>query len=515
MFLHKMACKNLPLPNRRIRRQWKAVLGDVFHLMDRIKISPKHDCQKAYMRALMDAIFVFNQESFAEVCEKLKISGFTESDINDKLYYNPKFFLKPVERFVPPPDILYWRVRSVFVIFGHRKDLKTGVALFRNKKMWVQAQNILDDIEIGYYSDPPGVDFYHYIVNEDGAIKTDKHGIKLLRCTRGTNSVENTHRQYSTTFRFRAGCEFADCLLGDRRHRQNEKIARALFKGHPDIGHYDTFLIDKLQNLLERNHKKRLYDSWVNASDFNETEESFCMVALHSKELADALAKIEIGEDIQKGYSKDVRFLCERMGVKAPFLPIHGKDEFKLFWSIVHTATSSFNAQAMALNWMAHVNGKTIFPKLPAHLTLYLRRHEHNRRIRRAAADMKAAVAQLNKVNQHLDPLDDDDNSDQPTNIPNKDTSPLPSSPPKKGARLNPQRAVAPPVYPTYAPAAYLLPTIPFFVGTTNVTDVQVSTTTKRKRKDPTCRHCKNPLMLCSGANVGACIHMSFQIGGS
>ena len=64
------------------------------------------------------------------------------------------------------------------------------------------------------------------------------------------------------------------------------------------------------------------------------------------------------------------------------------------------------------------------------------------------------------------------------------------------------------PLYTKYARAACLLPAIPFFVGTTNVTNVTVSTTTKWKQKDPTCCRCKNPLMLCSGANVGACIHI-------
>ena len=528
-FIHHMLCKQLPLPNHRIRRRWKAVLGDIFHLMDRIKISPQHDCRKAFLRALMDAIFVFNPESFADVCEKLRSGGWTELDIEDKLFYNPKFFLKRVERFVPPPDILYWRVRSVFVVFGDRKDSKTNVPLFRNKKMWDQAQNILNDIEMGYYSDPPGVDFYHYIVKDDGTVKTDKYGIKLLRCTRGTNSVENTHRQYSTTFRFRAGCELADCLLGERRHRQNEKIARALFDGHPDIGHFDTFLIDKLQNLLERNHKKSLYDSWVNASDFKQTEESFSMVALHNKELADALANIEIDEDIQKGYSKDLRFLCERMGVKVPFLPVHGEDECKLFWSLLHNATSSFNPQMAALKWMEHINGKTIFPKLPAHLTNYLRKHERNRRIRRAASDMKAQTAQLRGVNKELNPFIDSD-SDRPSNLADEDAgtpddpplnfdhddastpaaesaTPMPS--PRKRVPFHPQRAVAPPRQPVYAPGAYLLPTLPFFVGTTNVRDVQVGTGTTKRRKDRTCLSCMYPWYLCPGASQGrnACIH--------
>ncbi len=114
-FYSEMECDDLPLPaNRNIRRRWKAVLGDLFHVMDRIKISPKHDCRKAYFRALMDAFFQFNPETFANVCDKLKAGGWTDADIEHTLYYNPKFFLRRVERSVPPPDILYWRVRAVF-----------------------------------------------------------------------------------------------------------------------------------------------------------------------------------------------------------------------------------------------------------------------------------------------------------------------------------------------------------------------------------------------------------------
>ncbi len=92
----------------------------------------------------MDAFFQFNPETFANVCDKLKAGGWTDADIEHTLYYNPKFFLQRVERSVPPPDILYWRVRAVFVTFGYCEDAKTKAPLFQNKRMWSPAKQILD-----------------------------------------------------------------------------------------------------------------------------------------------------------------------------------------------------------------------------------------------------------------------------------------------------------------------------------------------------------------------------------
>ncbi len=264
--------------------------------------------------------------------------------------------------------------------------------------MWSRAKQILDEIECGHYSDPPGTEFYSYIVNDDGSIKTDKYGIKLLRSSRGTNSVENTHRQYSTTFRFRAGIEMADCLLGERRHRQNQGIACERFESYPDVGHFDTWLIDRLQNLLEHNHGKQLYDDWISASDFIKTPESFNMVALHNEELATALKNVKLKEGVTPLYTDDMKYLCKAMGTDVPFLPVHGKKEYKLFARLVlYSDNNTFDEQAMALKWMEFVDGVEVFPKLPAHLRMHLQRYDHNRRVRRATREMKTMVEQLRR----------------------------------------------------------------------------------------------------------------------
>ncbi len=47
----------------------------------------------------------------------LKVEGLTEQSIEAMLYYNNKFFTLKVDQNVPEPSKLYWRVRSVFVVF--------------------------------------------------------------------------------------------------------------------------------------------------------------------------------------------------------------------------------------------------------------------------------------------------------------------------------------------------------------------------------------------------------------
>jgi hypothetical protein len=107
-------------------------------------------------------------------------------------------------------------VRAIFVAFGDKKDSKTGKPLF-NSLAWTKARNLLEEIKRGFYSDPPGFNFYTYEMVNRGNVKTDSYGIPLLRCCRGTNMVECIHRQYNATMRHRSGIEMGDVQLAERR----------------------------------------------------------------------------------------------------------------------------------------------------------------------------------------------------------------------------------------------------------------------------------------------------------
>jgi hypothetical protein len=90
------------------------------------------------------------------------------------------------------------------------------------------------------------------------------------------------------------GRGMADCLVGERRNRFTHRLSERRQTGFPKFGHYDTWLIDELQLLVERNHGVHLYPGWTNKADFCDTTERSGTVPLHSAALAQAMSFISL-----------------------------------------------------------------------------------------------------------------------------------------------------------------------------------------------------------------------------
>ena len=83
----------------------------------------------------------------------------------------------------------------------------------------------------------------------------------------------------------------SDALLAQFRHRYNQRCSERRRAGFPKVGHYDTWLIDKLQELVSLNHGKLLFPEWSNTSDLIDTPERFGTVPIYSDELRAALVE--------------------------------------------------------------------------------------------------------------------------------------------------------------------------------------------------------------------------------
>ena len=109
-----LQCEELddpPAPDL-IQDKYSAVLGDVFHAMDRAKVPIKHEAKKSYFVALREAFLIWNPTKMAELEKTMRDSGMTDDEIKEKKYFNARLFRECVERTVPSPKILYWRVRG-------------------------------------------------------------------------------------------------------------------------------------------------------------------------------------------------------------------------------------------------------------------------------------------------------------------------------------------------------------------------------------------------------------------
>lgn len=364
-------CPPLDPPPERIPDRFSAVLGDAFHMMDRPKVPMSHSSKKAYFVSLQEAFFAWDTDCLERVKVALRKDGMREDEIDAKMYYDVAFFRARVRRAILPPSSLYWRVRAVYELFGPMIDEETKAPLF-NQASWKKANNVLNEILAGNISDPPGVSLYTQKLDAKGAPAYDRLGIALILCCRGTNRPESIHKGlHSTFYGWKVGVRFSDQLLRERRHRHNHSTSERVRCGFPKIGHFDTWLIDQLQLLVELNHGMLLYPEWVNTSDYKQTEERFGTIRLHSDALGDAIAAIPVSREALSALTVDQRYLCKVTGTQLPLLPVHGDAECTLFYRLILNHPGSFDADWMALEWCKHVDGKDIFPKLP----VYLRKH--------------------------------------------------------------------------------------------------------------------------------------------
>jgi hypothetical protein len=80
------------------------------------------------------------------------------------------------------------------------------------------------------------------------------------------------------------------------------------------------------------------------------------------------------------------------MGTQAPFVPMHGEEECKLFDLLVRTTCPNLDFGEMALKWSAHVGGIQIFPKLPVYLRTHHAAWLRNQRVREAVKTARGST---------------------------------------------------------------------------------------------------------------------------
>jgi hypothetical protein len=155
------------------------VIFDNWHCHNLFPVSRQHGVRRPFVRALSMAFFLPMSEDRLAVEQVLKKLG---TSYDAQLLSRPRWIHARVRRVIPPPEVLLPRVAEVIKTYGAVRDATTSQPLF-NARAWDAAKSMLENVRLGYYSDPPGVELYF-------KMGVDKNGLTTYRCCRGTNSVE-------------------------------------------------------------------------------------------------------------------------------------------------------------------------------------------------------------------------------------------------------------------------------------------------------------------------------------
>src|SRR5690606_4685015 len=84
---------------------------------------------------------------------------------------------------------------EICTLYGRIPDAKTGKPLFIHQDTFARVRQIRKRIALGCLSDDPRFDLYIPLTSGDAAAPTNPATRENYHCARGTNKLENFHRQ--------------------------------------------------------------------------------------------------------------------------------------------------------------------------------------------------------------------------------------------------------------------------------------------------------------------------------
>jgi hypothetical protein len=159
------------------------VLKDPFHVFNMFYISATHSLRPHFARELRDAIFVPDEADKSHIDSWGALQDPPQT-YNTLWNSSPQWIRTRCKHIIPAPKKLQHLVSRVFRTYGPLIDPKTKKPLFTTDN-WKTAKHVLDLIQNGYLSDPPGIPLYTVF-----GLDKKSGGLPLYCCARGTNATE-------------------------------------------------------------------------------------------------------------------------------------------------------------------------------------------------------------------------------------------------------------------------------------------------------------------------------------
>lgn len=248
-----------------------------------IIILKTHGLRVKFSRALRDAIFLPNATDKRQI-ESYLARQSPPITFAEKVQSNLSWIKKHCKHVVPPPEQLYPIVSGLFQDYGPLKDAQTGIPLF-NAQAWQTVKKILELIQKGYISDPPGVALYYCI----GICNKTK--LPIYHDWRGTNLTEGGVHWPRVCHSLPIGgvsVRHTSNRLTDFVFHHNMLVGIFNMTGKRYRDHFDLWVINELQELLNNSYTRQLVPEaqsaigWVNGNLYTQTTEVFGILPVPS-----------------------------------------------------------------------------------------------------------------------------------------------------------------------------------------------------------------------------------------
>ncbi|KAL6304043.1 hypothetical protein BKA93DRAFT_749988 [Sparassis latifolia] len=304
-------------------RSW--VLGDIWHLMDQFKIPLHHGMRRPFARALRDALLLPDPNDKSAIEEVLSSRGITWDQM---VLWKSDWVWQRVRCLVPPPEILLQRVTDVFDACRPAVDATTRQPLF-NEASWEKARNVLENIRLGYYSDPPGMKMYIIDRTDDAS--------EALTMSKAVGTHNRTGKDYK--------------------------------------GSYDIWMRNRIVQLLDQTAdafvpmaSRGSLTGWINGDDYEQTNENFGILPLSSS-ARKRLAMQEYDAEFAEKEKIRHQHLAMQQRTQIPILPLHTAEEHALYRMLVKQPGGHFagktqpNWVSLVRDWSHYCNGVHVFYK--------------------------------------------------------------------------------------------------------------------------------------------------------
>jgi len=144
---------------------------------------------------------------------------------------SPQWVRERCKHIIPAPVRLRHLVSHVFRTYGPLVDPKTNKPLFTSEN-WKTAKHVLELIQNGYLSDPPGIPLYTVV-----GLDKKAGGLSIYRCSRGTNATEGgVHKHIQARLpKCGASIRHVNAMLHDFVLYHNLVVGKLLFLSNQHV----------------------------------------------------------------------------------------------------------------------------------------------------------------------------------------------------------------------------------------------------------------------------------------